>query len=111
MSPALLALGVILVVAGVRNTQSALWALWQSEFLGDGSHPGFGAPAAAVGAAAAIGYIKPLRGASDALTVLIIGAIIAANLRVGNNPLQQLSAFVANPGKNTTDPLKLTEAK
>lgn len=97
MSPALIALGVLLLTSSVRGTQGDLFKLWGEEFLGDGQRPGFGPAALAVGIAASIGYIRPLRGASNGLTVLIIFAMVAANLRVNNNPFAQLSEFVVNP--------------
>lgn len=103
MSPALIALGVVMMISAVRDTQGELFSLWGEEFIGDGEHPGFGPAALAVGAAASVGYIKPLRGASNMLTILIMGALVAANLRVQNNPFTKLSKFVASPKKEAVN--------
>jgi len=97
--PAILILaGIILVTAGVRNTQGELFALLGEEMLGDGSRPGFGPTAVAVGASASLGYVPGLRGASDALTALVFVSFIAANIKRDNNPFTRIRDFVVNPG-------------
>lgn len=98
MSPALIAIGIMLLVASIRDTHDELFDLWGEEFLGDGQRPGFGPAALAVGISSSIGYIQPLRGLSNGITVLIIFALVAANLRVRNNPFQRLTEFVVSPG-------------
>lgn len=96
MPPLLILAGAIMLVSGIRGTQDDLFSIVASEFQATSGKPGFGAAALAVGGSASLGYVPGLRAASDALTALVLFALIAANVRTGNNPFQKISAFAVN---------------
>lgn len=72
----LLIVGVVLVVAGVRNTQSLLLSLLKQDFTGQGSFiPWF----VAILAIGAVGYVKPLKPIVTAFLVLLIIVLFLSN--------------------------------
>lgn len=87
----LLLFGIVLFVAGIRNTHQDLWALVKGDFTGDKSFLLFVAAIAIVGGA---GYIKPLKGLSVAFMTLLLLVLFLSNKGV----IAQLQGFVNNPG-------------
>jgi len=69
MAFALLIIGVVLITAGVRNTQSQLFQLVQGDFTGDSNFFFWFVSILIIGA---IGYVKALKPISTAFLVLVI---------------------------------------
>lgn len=78
---ALLFIGLILIVAAVRNTQPQLFALLKEDFTGSGS---FFIWVVAIIVIVAIGTNKTLRPVSNAFLALVIIVIIIGNQTHGN---------------------------
>jgi hypothetical protein len=68
-------LGVILIVAAIRNSQRALFSALKADV------PEYLIWAAAIFAVGAIGYIKPAKPIANGLLVLMLTAIILANYK------------------------------
>lgn len=68
-------IGLILIVAALRNTQGVLFGALAQDI------PPYVVWAAALLAVGVIGYVKPLKGISDALIVLILTVIIVNNYK------------------------------
>lgn len=73
---ALVFVGLIMVVVGVRGTQTQMSQLLVSDFTGPGNFTYWIAALFIVGA---VGYIKPLQPVSRAFLVLIVVGIFIAN--------------------------------
>jgi hypothetical protein len=69
MPLALLFIGILLVVSGIRNTQSTLGSLLAGDFSGKGN---FLYWVAGVGAIGSLGYAKPLQNVSRLFLFLIV---------------------------------------
>jgi hypothetical protein len=69
MAFALLIIGVILVAAGVRNTQTQLFTLLQGDFTGDSNFIFWFVAILIIGA---VGYVKALKPISTGFLVLLI---------------------------------------
>lgn len=76
MPYALLLIGAILLVAGLRNTYSDLWALVRSDFTANG---GFLSWVAAIAVVGGIGYIPRLRALSVAFMTLLLIVLVISN--------------------------------
>ena len=73
---ALIFIGLIMVLAGIKNTQDQLGALVSSEFTGEGN---FFYWIAGLGSVGSLGYIPPLQTLSRALLLLILVVMILAH--------------------------------
>jgi len=71
-----LILGIIFIIAAVRNTQPSLFANLQADFTGANN---FFIWVIAIFAIGAIGYINGLRTLSNALLLLVVAVIILSN--------------------------------
>jgi hypothetical protein len=69
----ILAFGVVLVVAGVRGTQGALFTLLKNDLTG------FAPWFVAILFIGALGYIKPIKPITDAFMVLLIVVLFLSN--------------------------------
>lgn len=70
----------MLVVSGVRNTQSELFTLVKSDFTGTSGFSGSFVPwVLAIMAIGAMGYVKPVKPISDAFLVLIVIVLFLSN--------------------------------
>ncbi|MDE2019968.1 MAG: hypothetical protein KGJ13_06520 [Patescibacteria group bacterium] len=87
MPYALILIGAVLVVSGVRNTQAQLWALIQNDFVGPG---GFIVWAAAIAVVGGMGYIPKLRPLSIAFMTLLLLVLVISNKGV----FAQLQNFI-----------------
>lgn len=87
---ALLFLGIVLFVAGIRGTNGTLWTLVKSDFTGSNNFLLWIAAIAIVGGA---GYIKPLKPLSIAFMTLLLVVLVLSNKGV----FAQLEAFLKNP--------------
>ena len=65
--------GAILIVAAIRNSQQTLFSALGQDV------PAFIVWGAAILAVGVIGYVRPLKGASDAMLVLIVTVLILNN--------------------------------
>jgi hypothetical protein len=72
----MLIVGVLLIVAGVRNTQGTLFTLLKSDFSGQGSFIPWIVAIAAIGG---LGYIKPIRPITTAFLALVILVMFLSN--------------------------------
>jgi hypothetical protein len=68
-------IGAILIVAALRNSQGTLFTALTTDI------PSYVVWAAALVSVGAIGYIKPIKGVSDALIVLILTVLIVNNYK------------------------------
>lgn len=66
---ALLIIGVVLLIAGVRGTQDTLFTLVKGDFAGSNNFIYWFVAILIIGA---IGYIKPLKPISNALLILVV---------------------------------------
>ena len=73
---ALIAIGLLLIVTGIKGTQSQLAAQLASDFTGAGN---FFYWIIAIMAIGAVGYIEPMKGPSRMLLALIIVAMVLSN--------------------------------
>ncbi len=89
MPYALLLIGAILLVAGVRNTYGQLWALIKNDFIGTGGFINWVAAIAVIGA---IGYIPRLRSLSVAFMTLLLLVLVLSHAGL----FAQLQNFIQN---------------
>lgn len=99
MSYVLIAIGVLLTVAGVRNTQDELYSLIQNDFSGPNSFIYWLAAIALIGG---IGYIPTVKPFSNALLILVLIVLV---LRQGTGFFDQLKASLA---ASTAQPAQAT---
>ncbi len=87
-----LALGLMLIITGARNTQDDLFTLVKSDFAGTtGGISGSFLPwILAIMAIGALGFIKPIRPVSDAFLLLVIIVLFLSNKGVFNQLKAQL---------------------
>lgn len=69
-------IGLVFLVTAVRGTQSAMFTLLKSEFVGTNS---FVPWVSAILILGAVGYAKPIRPVADAMIGLVILAMVLAN--------------------------------
>jgi len=72
----IIAVGVLLLVAAYRNTQSELFALVKNDLVGS---PSYLTWILVIGAIGAVGYIRPLKPISTAFLVLVIIVLFLSN--------------------------------
>lgn len=90
MPYALLLIGAVMLVAGVRNTYKDLWALVENDFTGQG---GFLSWVAAIAVIGGLGYIPKLKPLSVALMTLLLLVLVLSNKGV----FAKLAQFIAMP--------------
>ena len=76
MPYALIIAGIVLTVAGVRNTQSTLYSLLAGDFTGSKSFIWWTLSILGIGA---VGYVEDLKGLANAFLALILIVLILAN--------------------------------
>lgn len=76
MPYALLLIGAIMLVAGIRNTYGALWQLLKNDFI---STNGFLTWVAAIAVVGGLGYIPRLRNLSIAFMTLLLLVLVLSN--------------------------------
>lgn len=101
----LLAVGAALLIAAIRGTlqgtaqNPGLLDLLFADFVGPGN---FFAWVAAIGIVGAIGYVKPLRGVSDAFIVLIIIVFVLAANKAGKDFFSSFNAQLVTGTQQAT---------
>ena len=90
MPYALIIAGIILTVAGVRNTQSALYTLLAGDFTGNKSFIWWTLSILGIGA---VGYVEDLKGLANAFLALVLIVLVLANKGV----FQQFTTALTNP--------------
>lgn len=90
MPYALLIIGAVMFVAGVRGTNEELWALVKGDFTGDKSFLPWIAAIAVVGG---LGYVKSLKPLSVAFMWLLLLVLLLSNRGV----IAQLETYVKKP--------------
>lgn len=100
MPYALLLIGAVLLVAGLRNTYSELWALVKGDFTQQG---GFLTWVAAIAVVGGMGYIPKLRSLSIAFMTLLLLVLVLSNGGV----FAKLTDFIKSGagGNNTPSPV------
>lgn len=89
MPLALLLIGAVLIVSGIRNTSSQLGTLLAGDFSGPGN---FFYWVAAIGVIGGVGYYSPLRNASRLFLFLVVLSMLLADKGV----FAQLQAAVSS---------------
>lgn len=97
MPYALLVMGAVLLVAGIRNTYGQLWSLVEGDFTQQG---GFLAWVAAIGVIGALGYVPKLKPLSIALLTLILIVLVISH----NGVFAQLQQFITSGGGASAHP-------
>lgn len=99
----ILAIGLMLFVSGMRNTQDELLTLLKSDFTGGKNGNGFLSWMLAIAAIVVIGYYKPVRPISDAFLLLVIIILFLSNKGVASQFVTQTSNLQqasSNPSTN-----------
>lgn len=91
MPIALVLLGLILVISGIKGTQDKFFDLIKSDFEGGQNNNGFLSWMLAIGAIVAIGYYKPIRPISNGLLILVFVVIFLSNRGIASNFVTQTS--------------------
>lgn len=95
MPYALILAGLILLVAGVRNTESALFTLLKNDFTGQNSFVWWTLSILLVGS---VGYINPeLRKFANSFLALILIVLFLANSKNGQGVFAQFTAALKAP--------------
>jgi len=89
MPYALLLIGAVLLVAGIRGTYSDLWTLVKGDFTGTNSYLSWVAAIAVIGG---IGYIPKLKPLSIALLTLLLLVIVISRKGV----FDKLQSYITN---------------
>lgn len=97
---ALLAIGLLLIIAAYNNTQDVLGAQLKRDFSGN---TGFIYWIAAIVIVGAVGYIKPLQPVSRAFLALILVILFLTNSGVFSKFNQALGGIVGNANAGTGD--------
>lgn len=90
MPYALVIAGIVLTIAGVRNTHRALFSLLSNDFTGNNSFIWWALSILGIGA---IGYVQNLRPLANAFLALLLIVLILANKGV----FQQFTQALKNP--------------
>ena len=88
---ALAVIGIVLIIAAVRDKQQELFDLVKGDFQGDGTSRGFITWFFAIAVIGAIGYIEELRPLSRAFLVLVIVVLFLKNGGVFQELEQQIT--------------------
>ncbi len=95
MPLALIAIGLVLLIAAMRNKTDDLFALLKNDFSGPGN---FLYWIMAIGVVGAVGYIKPARPVANAFLVLLVIVFLLAANKGGKDFFSSLFSQVANRG-------------
>lgn len=96
---ALLIVGIVLVVAAVRDKADVLFTLVKDDFISQPGKPSFMYWLAAILIIGAIGYIKPLQGLSRIFLALLVVVLVLAHGGLFDQFNRQLfSSAPASPG-------------
>ena len=95
MAIALLMIGIVMVIAAVRNTQGALFSLLQGDFTGTNNFIYWVVAILVIGA---IGNVKQLKGFSNAFLALVIIVILLTH----KGFFGQLQSALASTGATST---------
>lgn len=101
MGFALVGIGLLLTIAGARNTQGALYQLVQGDFTGSGN---FFYWLGAIGIIGGLGYIPAMRGVSHAflaLVLLVLFLDVNKTASGGSGIFAELNAAIAGSGSTT----------
>jgi hypothetical protein len=93
-------MGLLLTVAGVRNTQGTLFALVKGDFTGNQSFIWWSVSIIGVGA---LGYYKETRALANSFLALILIVLILAQNKNGNNLFAEFRSALqsaSNPGSS-----------
>lgn len=101
MPYALIFFGLLFTVAGVRNTEKDLYALFEGDLTGSNN---FLVWLAALGIIGAVGYVKPLQPVSVAFLTLVLVVIFLHNNSSGQNVLQEFVSALQNVQTGATTP-------
>lgn len=91
MPYALILIGAILLVAGIRGTYGDLWALFKGDFTGTNSYLTWVAALAVIGG---IGYIPKLKPLSIALMTLLLLVIVISRKGIFDKLQQYVTAGI-----------------
>ena len=91
---ALIIAGIILTVAGVRDTQSALFALLKGDFTGPNNYTWWAVSVLAIGAT---GYVDALKQLSHYFLALILIVLILAKYKNGQSVFDEFVAALKGP--------------
>lgn len=98
MGFALIGFGLLLTIAGARNSQDHLFSLLWGDFTGKDS---FLYWVAAIGAIGGIGYVQALRPLSHAFLALIFVVFVLAEHKKGHSFFADLQAALGTAGENS----------
>ena len=100
MPLALVVLGVLFMVVGIRGTQTDLFNLLKGDFTGPGNFIYWVVAILIIGAT---GYIKPFKPVSDAFLVLVLLVMVLSNRGFFDRFMSQINSTttVFNPGPIT----------
>jgi hypothetical protein len=87
---ALIIAGIVLAIAGVRNTHSALFSLLQNDFTGNRSFVWWSLSIIGIGA---VGYVEDLKPLANAFLALLLIVLLIANKGV----FKQFTDALKNP--------------
>lgn len=93
MPYALIIAGIVLTVAGVRNTQGTLFTLLKNDFTGSNSFIWWTISIIGIGA---VGYVPDLRKLANAFLALVLIVLLLANRGVFQQFVNALKAPVPN---------------
>jgi predicted lipid-binding transport protein (Tim44 family) len=99
----LIFVGLLLVIAGVRQQEGQLLSLFQADFTGNGSLSGsyFGW-LIAIGVLGGLGYIKAIRPLANAFMALVILILFLSNKGFFSQFNQAISQAASTPPASTT---------
>jgi len=95
MPYALILIGAVLLVAGIRGTYADLWALVKGDFTGTNSYLAWVAAIAVIGG---IGYIPKLKPLSISLLTLLLLVIVISRKGVFDKLQQYITAGIPASG-------------
>ena len=91
---ALIIAGIVLTVAGVRDTQSALFSLLKGDFTGQGNYTWWAVSVLAIGAT---GYVEAFKQLSHYFLALILLVLILAKYKNGQSVFDEFVAALKGP--------------
>lgn len=104
---ALVTLGILFIVTGVRNT----YAAFGQQIVGDFTGPNnFTYWVVALGAVGSLGYIEPLKPISRSFMALLVISFVLKNGGVFDKFTQALQSGPVHTTENTTAPTSTTES-
>lgn len=101
MPYALILAGLILTVAGARNTQGQLFTLIKNDFTGNGSFVWWSVSIVGIGA---IGYVKDLRSLANTFLALVLIVLVLNTNSKGQNAFTNFLNALRNVGNSSPQP-------